>query len=69
MNKEWILIILKRFAKMFVIGGLGAVILVAGQHPLTTFSMLDSWLVVLFNAFIVGGLAALQKASQGYRPQ
>lgn len=69
MNRDWLRIISNRFVKMFFIGGASAVILVAGKHPLVTFSELESWLVVLFNAFIVGGLAAIVKASQGYRPQ
>lgn len=69
MNKEWLYILAKRFVKMFLIGGFGAVAITLAQHPLSDFSEWESWLVILVNAFVVGGIAALEKWSRGYRPQ
>lgn len=69
MNKEWLVIISKRFVKIFLIGGLGAVVMALGQHPLEYLGDWKPWLVVLVNAFFVGGVAALEKWSQGYNPR
>jgi len=52
-----------RFLRVFVIGGLSAVITI----PITgyTWKDLQTWIVALVAAFISGGLAALDKALRG----
>lgn len=69
MNKEWLLIISKRFVKMFLIGGTSSVLLAMAGNPLTDLTQLKSWILILLTAFITGGLAAFEKWVQGYNPQ
>lgn len=66
---KWYAIILKRFGKMFLAGGLSSALVTMAAHPMASDLDLKSWLVVLLTAFITGGLAALEKWSQGYNPQ
>ena len=68
MNKEWLFIILKRFAKGFLAGGCSSALLVITTQPLILTEW-KSWLSVLITAFLTGGLLATEKLLQGYDPQ
>lgn len=66
--KPWLVIILKRYAKVFISGGLGSLAIQLAQAP-ATLENLKPWLVALGVGFVAGGIAAVEKALQGYNPQ
>jgi hypothetical protein len=64
-------IVAKRFIKSFLAGGFAGLVLQLSVSPapvLTSLVELKTWGYTLVYAFIVGGLMALEKASQGYNP-
>lgn len=69
MNTQWLNIILNRFLKMFLIGGLGSVLIALASNPLTDIVEWRSWGAILVTAFLTGGLAAIEKWTQGYQPR
>jgi hypothetical protein len=68
MNKNWLVIISKRFLKMFLIGGIGSVLIAMASNPLTNLVEWKAWGAILVTAFVTGGLAAIEKWTQGYQP-
>lgn len=64
-NKEFLLIVLKRFVKGFVAGGLSSVIIVMQTKPL---ELTENYAVILVTAFLTGGLLMIEKSLQGYNP-
>jgi hypothetical protein len=69
MNKEWFVIISKRFLKMFLIGGFGSIVVYLASNPITDLLAWQSWGAALVSAFLIGGISALEKWTQGYNPQ
>lgn len=69
MNKQWFLILLKRFAKGFASGFVSSFLLYASQNPLADLGQLKPWLVSAGAAALTGGILALEKMLQGYNPQ
>lgn len=69
MNTDWLVIISKRFLKMFLIGGFGAMVIYLAQNPITDLLAWKSWGAALVSAFLIGGISAMEKWSQGYNPQ
>lgn len=70
MNKQFIIIILKRFAKAFLAGGCASLTVQLAMTPsIVDFNSLKPWLLSLAVAFISGGLMAIEKATQGFNPQ
>ncbi len=70
MNQQFVLIIIRRFAKAFIAGGVASILVQLAQVPnFATLSELKPWLISLAVAFVSGGLMALEKASQGNQPQ
>ncbi len=58
-------IILKRFVKSFVSGGIASVVVALSQAP--TFGTLEqtkTWILALAVAFLTGGIMAIEKALQ-----
>lgn len=68
MNTSWLIIIAKRFGKMFILGGVSSALITMASHPLTIGLEWRSWLLVIISAFVTGGLAAVEKWAQGYDP-
>lgn len=56
-------VILKRFAKAFVSGGVASLLIVLAQAP-SSLEQLKPWLLALGVAFLTGGLMAIEKALQ-----
>lgn len=55
-----------RFARMFVIGGIGFLMQQLVVVPkLSTLEELQTWFLTLFAAFIIGGVAAIDKYFRG----
>lgn len=69
MNWQWVKIITKRFVKVFFFGGIGAMVAVLAINPLADITQWRPWLAILATAFLSGGLGAIEKWGQGYRPQ
>lgn len=70
MNKDWFVILFKRFAKAFISGGLASVLVQLAQAPaMGTLEQWKTWLVAIGVAFVSGGILAVEKSLQGYRPQ
>lgn len=56
-------LVLKRFAKAFVSGGVASLLLALSQAP-TSLEHLKAWLLALGVAFLTGGLMAIEKTLQ-----
>jgi hypothetical protein len=56
--------VLIRFVRVFVLAGIGQVGIVLAATPLTNFDPdnIKQWLGLLVTSFVIGGLAALDKA-------
>lgn len=62
---DFVKTILKRFGRVFLSGGLAALLVALSANPsLNTLGDLKVWLTTLAIAFISGGFAALEKASR-----
>ena len=64
-------VIVRRFVKAFIAGGLAGLTMILAQNPnpaIANLAELKTWMITLVYAFIVGGVMALEKASQGYNP-
>lgn len=68
-NIKWVKILTKRFFKMFLIGGFGSMVVYLANNPVTDLLAWKSWGAALVSAFLIGGISALEKWSQGYNPQ
>lgn len=69
MNTDWLVILTKRFLKMFILGGLSSALVIIAQSPTIDLTNWKSWVAVVVTAFLTGGLAAVEKWTQGWNPQ
>lgn len=67
-NTQWLLILAKRFVKVFISGGVAATVIFMAQHPLVDILEWKTFLTLFSTAFLAGGLGALEKWTQGWRP-
>jgi hypothetical protein len=58
--------VILRFLRVFVSGGLAGLLVALAQAPqLNTLEQLKTWMIVLFTAFLAGGIGAIDKAFRG----
>ena len=70
MNKEFFKIVLNRFTKGFISGGLASITVILTTHQIPVDNNgLKTWLISDVIAFVTGGLLAVEKMLQGYQPQ
>lgn len=70
MNTAFVWLIIKRFVKASLSGGLAEVGLQLAQHPsLVTLTDWKVWLSTLAVAFLAGTIMAAEKWVQGWQPQ
>jgi hypothetical protein len=65
-------VIFRRFIKSFLAGGFAGLTIMLSQNPnpaISNLVELKTWGITLGYAFLVGGIMALEKASQGYNPR
>lgn len=67
MNTKWLLILAKRFVKVFVSGGVAATVVFLAQHPIVDIVEWKTIGTLFITAFLAGGLGALEKLTQGWR--